>query len=258
MADEEFSGATELAHKTTTKIWRVWRTTHEMCKDRGYEISDAEIQVGLDEFRRQYTGVDGLPEYVLPNPRHTTWLSREEHEDCDSRSRLKFTARPSDHMNKLHMPAPTKDTPNPDTEAGNVWVEFLNSESFGTKEIRRFIEFCSNNHYRSGILVSHLPISAAARKMISATQSFTNVEVFLEDDLLINITHHTLVPKHILLSRDEKIALLKRYRLKETQLPRILVKDPVAAYLGLKKGNVVKIIRKSETAGRYASYRICV
>lgn len=153
---------------------------------------------------------------------------------------------------------PSRDKPDPETEAGNVWVEFLNSETFGTKEIRRFLEFCNSNNYKSGILISHLPISAAARKVITAGQTFTNVEVFLEEDLLVNITHHILVPKHILLSRKDKAALLQRYRVKDTQLPRILMKDPVAQYLGLKRGQVVKIIRNSETAGRYASYRMCV
>jgi DNA-directed RNA polymerases I, II, and III subunit RPABC1 len=158
-----------------------------------------------------------------------------------------------------HAIMPTPANPNPGSDCGTIWVEFIADKgSIGVGQIKKFVQHCSQQNYKAGIMVTAQALSAQARKIISITQQFTQIECFLEEDLLVNITRHELVPKHILLSREEKAALLKRYRLKETQLPRILAKDPIARYLGLRRGQVVKIIRRSETAGRYASYRLCV
>ena len=82
------------------------------------------------------------------------------------------------------------------------------------------------------------------------------VEGFIEDELVVDITEHELVPDHQLMTTAEKAYLLKQYGLEERQLPRIQKHDPIARYFGAQKGQVVRIVRKSETAGKYVTYRI--
>jgi DNA-directed RNA polymerase subunit H len=74
----------------------------------------------------------------------------------------------------------------------------------------------------------------------------------------IDIEKHKLVPKHILLSEQEKEEVLKTYGITLKQLPRILSSDPVIKILGGKPGDVVKIIRKSPTAKETVYYRVVI
>ena len=167
---------------------------------------------------------------------------------------MRFPATPSSEMLKKHTPLPTAAKPDPEPTCGSVWVEFSNDTQQGIKQLRAFAQYIQGNNYKTGIYITQTPLTSAAVKILPVVHPSV-IEPFQESELLVNITHHELVPKHILLSAGEKKDLLERYRLKESQLPRIQVGDPVAKYLGLKRGHVVKIIRRSETAGRYASYR---
>lgn len=120
------------------------------------------------------------------------------------------------------------------------------------------------------VLVIHKNMTSFAKKyLVQAHSERQNADqdkdrkrldlnVFFEVELVVNIMEHEMVPRHTLLSKEEKKALLARYKVTEEQLPRILLSDPVAKYLGLKRGQVLEIARDSETAGRYTTYRICL
>ncbi|MEK6909529.1 MAG: DNA-directed RNA polymerase subunit H [Candidatus Aenigmatarchaeota archaeon] len=74
----------------------------------------------------------------------------------------------------------------------------------------------------------------------------------------MDITKNELVPKHGLLTDNEKQEMLEMYKITLRQLPRILLDDAVILNLGGKIGDVVKIIRKSPVAGEAVYYRVVV
>ena len=81
-------------------------------------------------------------------------------------------------------------------------------------------------------------------------------EIFSMKNLMFNITHHEIVPRHILLSQEEADQILKQYQTTKTQLPKLLTTDPVAKYYGMKTGDICKIIRQSPMTGESYYYRI--
>jgi len=69
------------------------------------------------------------------------------------------------------------------------------------------------------------------------------------------IFNHEFVSKHELLNPEEKIKFLEEHKMKPHQLPRINVFDPAIIAVGGKPGDIVRVIRNSQTAGKFVSYR---
>ncbi len=79
----------------------------------------------------------------------------------------------------------------------------------------------------------------------------------------VNVMLHDLVPEHALLSEKEIQELLKKLKIRTDQLPKIRKDDPVIKILEMihgpiLEGQVIKITRKSESAGVSVVYRTVV
>mmetsp|Transcript_167 Transcript_167/g.372 ORF Transcript_167/g.372 Transcript_167/m.372 type:complete len:231 (+) Transcript_167:140-832(+) len=145
-----------------------------------------------------------------------------------------------------------------DDETNQLFVFFPEDEKVGVKPIQVYTERMKKDNVANAIMILRVNITPFAKQALQEVSDQFRIEHFKEAELLVDITRHQLVPEHQVLTPNEKSALLKRYRLKDNQLPRIQPNDPIARYYGMRRGNVVKIIRPSETAGRYVTYRVCL
>lgn len=204
--------------RETARLWRVFRTVYRMLHDRGYAITQAELDTTLADFVRTF----GLGSVVVDR-KALTMLVQHRND-------------PNDHL----------------------IVFFPDDATVGVKPIRTYVERMVEQSVFKAMIVIRNSITPSASKICASMAPKYLIEQFMEAELVVNITEHVLVPQHIVTTDDEKKALLKKYHLKEIQLPRIQIHDPVARYYGLQRGQVVKIIRPSETAGRYVTYRICM
>jgi len=69
---------------------------------------------------------------------------------------------------------------------------------------------------------------------------------------------HIYVPKHEIMTKKDAEEVLEKYHCKTTDLPLIFVNDPAIIGLGVKPGDMIKITRKSSTAGESLYYRYVV
>ncbi|CAH1776048.1 unnamed protein product, partial [Owenia fusiformis] len=202
----------------TIKLWRIRKTIMQLCHDRGYLVTQDELDQTLDQFKQQFG--DKPSER---RPARSDLIVLVAHNDD-----------PTDQM----------------------FVFFPEEPKVGIKAIKTYCQRMQEESITKAIIIVQNGMTPSAKQSLTDMAPKYILEQFLEAELLINITEHHLVPEHVIMTPEEKKELLERYKLKESQLPRIQQGDPVARYFGLKRGQVVRIVRPSETAGKYVTYRL--
>ena len=84
------------------------------------------------------------------------------------------------------------------------------------------------------------------------------VNVISMKRLQYNILEHALVPPHTVLSKEDALAVRVKYNIMtDKQMPDISRFSPVAQLIGIRPGDICKIVRPSKTAIETEFYRIC-
>ena len=209
--------------------YRARKVVYKMLTKRGYNIPASDSQLTPEEFAKRFVevrvGADGATGAADPRDLMTIQVQKIEN------------------------------------SADQIFVFFPEDPKVGVSPIRRYVERMEQNEATRGIIVVKDNVTPFAKAAIDEMRGSNAkqplfIEVFRRIELLVDITEHELVPEHQVLTDAAKAQLLARYKLTEAQLPRLQKDDPVARYFGLTRGQVVKIIRPSETAGRYVTYRI--
>lgn len=201
------------------KLWKARKTAIQMLTDRGYILPSSEkADISFADF--ESSGVSVFAQL---------YGSRETDDASGQLGELK----------------------------DDIVVWFSDKEKLAGDEVKEYWSKMTAQNLTNAVLVYRDQITSQAKQEIEFNSHLMRIELFHIDELQVNITEHQYVPTHIPMKKEQKKRLLKKYRLKDFQLPKILKRDPVARYLGLVPGDVVKIIRPSETAGKYVTYRIC-
>lgn len=83
-------------------------------------------------------------------------------------------------------------------------------------------------------------------------------QIFREHFFLQDIISYRDQPKFELLSPSEMEMVKKEYNITDYTAEKMSRFDPVARYFGLKKGDIIRIIRPSPTSGEAIAYRIVI
>lgn len=213
--------------------------------DRKYQVAQELIKPTFEEFMEAYVDTVALGDLASSGDGGADYLAAEG----GARATKKVIRR-----DKMTLPCERR----VGDQRLHAIVFFVPPNGLTSECMKEYMELARRDSCHRLLFITPTKPNAIVKKNvdnINRSDQSLKVQVFEEDDLAVNITKHELVPRHTPLEPEEVKAVLQAHALEVSQLPRLLTTDPVAAYYGLERGQVVRIERKSESAGVYVTYR---
>lgn len=120
----------------------------------------------------------------------------------------------------------------------------------GGPDIQKVEEQMEQNEVFHSIVVHNNKITSSAAVAIKNLKIQGHIiDPFHESEVQYIVTRSKYVPKHIICGKAKTEEILKAYNVTKAQLPEIQSTDPVIRYIGARKGQIIKIVRPSESVG---------
>jgi DNA-directed RNA polymerase I, II, and III subunit RPABC1 len=117
------------------------------------------------------------------------------------------------------------------------------SNQLGQQAVTTFITETRQNDCQQGIIIAPcLPTKEPNKDVIEALKKTTKslVQIFCEIELNYDVLSYVYQPRYEVLSEEQAAEFFKVNKIQPTQMPIIRSYDPVAKYLGLFPGTVLK------------------
>ena len=134
-----------------------------------------------------------------------------------------------------------------------IWV-IPTEGAVGVAYINQLKKAMEEAEFERGVIVTSGRYTHTAK----ARAKKKGIELIPRNFTSFNIFDHEFVPKHEILTEEEREKLLAEYKVHPYQLPSIKASDPAITAIGARSGDIVRVIRKSPTAGKYVAYRYVV
>lgn len=134
------------------KLWRIRKTILELCHDRGYVVTQEELEQTLDQFKETY---GDKPSQGQPNRSQLIVLVAHNND-------------PTDQM----------------------FVFFPDEPKVGIKTVQFYLSQMETEDITRAIVVVKSGISPSAKTRLTDATSKYQFEIFTESELMINVTNH--------------------------------------------------------------------